>query len=87
VFGELLQGTKSERERAIVNRYYDHLPKFELREAFIEAGVYSSRYKLIDKGVGLIDALIIVYAIKSFALVWTLDKKLSAALPNGLSYI
>jgi predicted nucleic acid-binding protein len=86
VFGELLQGVKSQRERAVIKGYYDYLPKIAFKEAFIEAGVYSSEHKLLDKGVGLIDALIIVYAIKSAAQVWTLDKKLQSALPNALSY-
>jgi predicted nucleic acid-binding protein len=86
VFGELLQGAKSEKERTIIKGYYDYLPKIAFKEAFIEAGFYSSRNKLLDKGVGLIDALIIAYAIKSVAQVWTLDKKLRSALPDGLNY-
>jgi predicted nucleic acid-binding protein len=86
VFGELLQGVKSQRERTVIKGYYDYLPKIAFKEALIEAGDYSSSAKLLDKGVGLIDALIIVYAIKSAAQVWTLDKKLQSALPKGLSY-
>jgi predicted nucleic acid-binding protein len=87
IFGELLQGTKSQRERTIIQGYYEHLPKFEFNRAFIEASIYSSEQKLTDKGVGLIDSLIIVSAIRSSAQIWTLDKKLYAIIPRELRYV
>jgi predicted nucleic acid-binding protein len=86
VFGELLQGAKSDRERRILSDYYKYLPKRQYEEAAIDAGVYSSVNRLIDKGVGLIDAMILQYALKSVAQVWTLDKKLLSVLPDELIY-
>jgi len=76
IFGELLQGAKDDRERNLIISYWKHLPKPDEKEIWIEAGNYSSRKKLISKGVGLIDAVIILSAIRSKTKVWTLDKKL-----------
>jgi hypothetical protein len=84
-FGELLQGAQDEREHGIVKSYRDSLPKADEDRIWIEAGEYSSEDNLISNGVGLIDSVIIVAAMKSNALVWILDAKLNAALSDHLN--
>ncbi len=76
VFGELLQGSKGKRERDIILQYWQYLPKLHANDIFINAGIYSNDHKLFAKGIGLIDALIIVSAIEYSDTIWTLDKKI-----------
>ena len=87
IFGELLQGAKSNHERAILMDFWSNLPKLTENEMFIRAGAESSRNKWTDKGVGLIDAMIIVAAKETSSFVWTLDKKLQSLLKKEETYI
>lgn len=80
IFGELLQGAKNDQERDLIISYWQHLPKIDEKGIWIEAGKYSGENKLPSKGVGLIDVVIILAAIRSKSKVWTLDKKLSKIL-------
>ncbi|NLE00398.1 MAG: PIN domain-containing protein [Fibrobacter sp.] len=76
VFGELLQGAKNNYERSIITEFWDNIYKIKEDDLFIQAGAESSRSKWLDKGVGLIDSVIITAAKKSAAFIWSLDKKL-----------
>jgi predicted nucleic acid-binding protein len=86
IFGELLQGAKSERERRIIISYWDCLPKIEESRIWIEAGKYSGEQKLASKGFGLIDAIILTAAVKYNLIVWTLDKRLKSIIPEKNKY-
>ena len=86
IFGELLQGVKSERERKIILSYWQYLPKIEDACLWIDAGIYSGKNKLISKGIGLIDSVIIRAAISNNLIVWTLDKKLQSVMTDELKY-
>jgi predicted nucleic acid-binding protein len=86
IFGELLQGVKNKREKEIIKKYWEYLPKSNFDNIIIEAGEYSSENKLLDKGVGLIDAIIIMYGIKTDSKIWTLDKKLIKVIPKANLY-
>ena len=87
IFGELLQGSKSNREREIIVNYWKHLPKKYYENIIIQAGEYSAQCKLIDHGVGLIDAIILMYGMNSNSKIWTLDTKLLRVIPDELIYI
>lgn len=87
IFGELLQGTKSKKEREIIKAYWKNLPKVENTGLWIEAGEYSSENNLISKGIGLIDAAIIIAANRSNAKIWSLDKKLNSILKKDEQFI
>jgi hypothetical protein len=87
VFGELLQGIKNKYEEEIIINYWNYLPKKEYKDIIIEAGNYSSKNKLLDKGVGLIDAIILLHGIKSDSKIWTIDKKFQRIVPEELKYI
>jgi predicted nucleic acid-binding protein len=86
VFGELLQGIKNKYEEEIIINYWNYLPKKEYKDIIIEAGNYSSKNKLLDKGVGLIDAIILLHGVKSNSKIWTLDKKFQRIIPEELKY-
>jgi predicted nucleic acid-binding protein len=86
IFGELLQGVKNKYEEEILLKYWKYLPKKIYRDIIVEAGNYSNKNKLLDKGVGLIDAIILLYGIKSKSRIWTLDKKFKTIIPERLKY-
>ncbi len=80
VFGELLQGVRNDREREIINLFWENLPKVDETRLFIEAGNLSSRYKFFSMGVGLMDCYILAAALQNNLALWTLDKKLQKAI-------
>lgn len=80
VFGELLQGVKSKRERSIVTTLWNNLPKVAEHQLFIKAGELSNEHKLYAHGVGLIDCYILAAAMDNNLALWTLDKKLQNAI-------
>ena len=86
IFGELLQGVKHEIEKDIILNYWAHLPKIFNENIIIEAGEYSAKNKLLDHGVGLIDAIILMYGIKSNSKIWTLDNKFLRIIPRELIF-
>jgi predicted nucleic acid-binding protein len=86
VFGELLQGVKKKSEKEIILGFWTYLPKEHYKNIIIEAGEYSAKNKLLDHGVGLIDAIILMHGIKSNSKIWTLDNKFMRIIPNELIY-
>ena len=87
VFGELLQGVKNKTEKEIIIKYWQHLPKENYENIIIEAGLYSVEKKLLDHGVGLIDAIILVHGIKSNSKIWTIDTKFLRIIPKEIKYM
>ena len=82
VFGELLQGAKTTRERNIILEYRKYLPKENEQGVWIDAGEFSIKNSLIEKGIGLIDCAIICFARKNKAKIWSFDKKLLRVLAD-----
>ena len=87
IFGELLQGVKEDNERKIIIEYWNNLPKYNMSELLIRAGIYSSKNRLISKGLGLIDAAIYIATIETKSKLWTLDKKLLEIAVERYRYI
>ena len=86
VFGELLQGIKNKTEKEIISKFWTYLPKENYLDIIIDAGLYSSNNKLIDRGVGLIDAIILMHGIKSNSRIWTVDNKFLKIIPEEYRY-
>jgi len=63
------------------------LPKKNYENIIVDAGAYSAEHKLLDHGVGLIDAIILMHGIKSNSKIWTLDTKFLRVIPEKLKYI
>jgi predicted nucleic acid-binding protein len=87
VFGELLQGARTERERAVIERFWQALPEAEVPGLFLLAGRLASIERYAQKGVGVIDATIVASARRLKARVWSLDRKLNAVLLEGEKYL
>jgi predicted nucleic acid-binding protein len=87
IFGELLQGVKNQSEKEVIISFWTYLPKEYYENIIIQAGEYSAKNKLLDHGVGLIDAIILMHGIKSNSKIWTLDNKFLKIIPEELKYI
>jgi len=87
IFGELLQGIKNKSEKEIILNFWTYLPKENYENIIIQAGEYSAQNNLLDYGVGLIDAIILMHGIKSNSKIWTLDNKFLRIIPEELKYI
>jgi predicted nucleic acid-binding protein len=86
IFGELLQGAGNTDERAIISEIWNNLPKAPEDELFIRTGTESGRNKWLDKGVGLIDGVILMAARENVSFIWTLDQKLMRLLKPEEKY-
>ena len=80
IFGELLQGAKSNRERRSAKEFWEALPNAPEENLMVKAGELSGRNMWYSKSVGLIDCMIITASRDSSAFVWSLDKKLNRLL-------
>lgn len=87
IFGELLQGVKNRREKEIIEQYWKFLPKIDIDECWIKAGMLSAERKLLSHGVGLVDTCILVASTETNSRIWTLDKKLLNIVPEELVYL
>jgi predicted nucleic acid-binding protein len=76
ITGELLQGVKSVKEREIILQYWKNLPQIPMESLWVKAGLLSSKEKLISKGIGLIDAVLIIGSTETNSKLWTLDKRI-----------
>lgn len=87
VFGELLQGCKNKAEEKFILDYWDNLNKITPGGSFIEAGKLSFENKYIDKGIGIIDSVLIAQVKIKKIKIWTLDKKIISNLTKSELYI
>ena len=87
VFGELLQGAKNNKERSTILEFWNTLPHISEHELLIRAGMESGRNKWTDKGVGLIDSVLIVAARETISFIWSLDNKLLRLLNHEEKYL
>ena len=86
IFGELLQGAKTKRERKVITEYWSNLPKIEERGLWVKAGLHAGEKKLFAKGLGLIDVFILTAAESSGARVWTLYRKMASLLTENTTF-
>jgi len=80
IFSELVQGCKNDRELNTIDEYWKNLRKYSEGNILLNAAKLSYSKKFIDKGVGLIDSVIIYSAYELDCKVWTMDKKLLSVL-------
>ena len=79
VFGELLSGARGSRETALLEAYWNSVPRLEEAGIWIEAGKLSASRHLHARGVGLLDAVILAASARAGAEIWTLDRRLRDA--------
>lgn len=80
VFSELAQGCKNEREIKVIGEYWKNLTKYSEENLLVNASNLSYSKKLVSKGVGLIDSVIVYSALKNGYKIWTLDKKINSVI-------
>ena len=83
IFAELIQGAKGKREMEMIELFYRNTPKLDTPDLIFGAGIFSQKNQLLNKGIGLIDSIIIFAAIQNQKKIWTLDKKIKAFLAYG----
>lgn len=86
IFGELLQGSSTPSETKILMTYFNNLPKANVENLLVQAGLQSYREKWFSKGLGLIDASILLAALMTETKLWTLDKNLMNQTPKRLRH-
>lgn len=76
IFAELQQGAKGKREIELIADFFRQMRILDAPGLIYQAGIFSREQKLLERGIGLIDAVIISTAIRFDLQVWTLDKKI-----------
>jgi len=87
IFAELMQGAKGQRESDMIQEFFAQMKILDSPGLIFQAGIFSKDQKLLNRGIGLIDSVIISAAIRFDLQVWTLDKKILGFLDskNGFS--
>ena len=80
VFAELAQGAKGKREMEVILAFFSNMKLLDSPGLIFKAGIYSQQNRLIEKEIGLIDAILIVCTIENDLKLWTLDKKILSFL-------
>ena len=80
IFGELLQGVRSNAEAQIIQEYWHQVPKVKEVGAWISAGLLSGKKRYHSRGIGLIDLAVLSATRMNKCQVWTLNKKLHGIL-------
>jgi len=80
IFGELLQGARTQKEADRLLAYYNALQHGEESGLWPEAGLLSYTEKALSRGVGLMDLAIITAGRRAGAKIWSRDKKLLSLL-------
>lgn len=83
VFAELAQGAKGKRELEVILAFFSNMKLLDSPGLIFKAGIYSQQNRLIEKGIGLIDAILMVCTIENDLKLWTLDKKIISNLDSG----
>ena len=65
IFAELLQGVKNNRERTLIINFYQQMRVLDYPRMIVNSGEFAGSNKLLDRGIGLIDA-VIIYAANHF---------------------
>lgn len=76
IFAELMQGAKGKREVDMIQEFFAQMKILDSPGLIFQAGIFSRDHKLLDRGIGLIDSVIISTAVRFDLQIWTLDKKI-----------
>jgi len=86
IFAELVQGVKNRREMNLIEDFYRQLKIVDQPGLIFESGEFSRNAGLLNRGIGLIDS-VLIHATQKFQLeLWTLDKKILGFLQGDRVY-
>ena len=87
VFAELLYGVRMQKEKDIIQSYWQILPRAEFgQDSMIKAANYAASQRFLQSGIGLMDAIIIQSVIEGKHMLWTLDKRILSEIDPKLIY-
>ena len=87
VFSELLFGVRSQREEKVLRSFWEVLPKAEFASrSMLTAAELAITEDYLNKGIGLMDALIIKACLDQKYLLWTFDKRILNPLESRYLY-
>jgi predicted nucleic acid-binding protein len=88
IFGELIYGSRNEKEKSRILSYWKVLPKINFNEGtFIESADFANKNNYLSKGIGIIDSILTKATIDNKFQIWTLDKKIINNLDKKYLYI
>ncbi len=83
VFAELMFGVRNVQERNVIRTFWQILPRADLEEeSLFKTSDLAFQYDFQDKGIDLIDALVIRTAQMGNHQLWTLNKQIISILDN-----
>jgi predicted nucleic acid-binding protein len=83
VFAELMFGVRNVQERNVIRTFWQILPRADLEEeSLFKTSDLAFQYDFQDKGIDLIDALVIRTAQMGNHQLWTLNKRIISILDN-----
>jgi predicted nucleic acid-binding protein len=87
VFSELLFGIRNEREGKIIRSFWEVLPKVAFDSgAMLRAAELAVQEDFQNKGIGLMDALIMKACLENNYLLWSFDKRILSHLEARYAY-
>jgi len=87
VFSELLFGVRNNQEEEIILSYWYVLPKIEFgTNTMLSAAQFASKEDYQQRGIGLMDAILIKSAMDGNHMIWTLDQRITANLDQKYIY-
>ena len=87
VFSELLFGVRNNQEEEMILSYWLVLPKIEFgTNTMLSAAQFASKEDYQQRGIGLMDAILIKSAMDGNHMIWTLDQRITANLDQKYIY-
>lgn len=87
IFSELVFGVRTNRDRGLIRSFWSVLPRIKFGDGeMIEAAAFANERDYYQKGIGLMDSIIIKSAIDGDHRIWTLDKRIIANSRNEILY-
>jgi len=87
VFAELLYGARQKQDRDMILSYWNILPKITFgMNSMLAASEFANNNKYYQSGIGLMDAVIIKFAIDGNHSIWTLDMKINDNIAEKYIY-
>lgn len=78
IFSELLYGVRNKQDRDIIMSFWIILPRVDFgTNSMLEASRFANDNNYYQRGIGLMDAIIIKSAMDGNYSIWTLDKKIN----------
>jgi len=87
VFSELLFGVRNSQEEKIILSYWHVLPKIKFgTNTMLSAAQFARKEDYQQRGIGVMDAILIKSALDGNHMIWTLDQRITSNLDQQYIY-